>query len=216
MLHVGVPRWTIVLAIMLLLAAAIPVAAGPKPATNTTLGIIASPRIFNASTADQAAQDCGDASTATGLKDKEAAVANITKKGGVDGSPGYALGKLVPTPKCAAGVIDLSGVDGIVLNRLGFDVTGDCGAGAPRFNVDLVDGRSQFIGCDGMTTANTFTDSNGVDWTTKRADLSGLGIENAEVADMQIVFDEEGRGVLDNIAISNATLNGGKAKKHKK
>jgi len=215
MFQTGIKWWTTVWVIGVLLAgAAAPAVAQVQTETNTTLGITAKPRIFNDQNADDATADCGPG-TETGVSDKNAAIANITKKGGVDGSAGYAIGKKVPTSKCAAGLIDFTGEDGMVLNRLGFDVSGDCGAGAPRFNVDLTDGRSLFVGCAGMTTDRTFTDSKGTEWTTKRADLAALGIENAEVANLQIVFDEQGSAVLDNIAISNATLTGGKAKKHK-
>jgi hypothetical protein len=194
------------LAVLVLLAAAAPIGAARQVEPDgTTEGIQAHPRIFNARGAARAEQLCGPG-TETGVPPKEAAISQRTRTGGVNGGPGFRIGKKVPTEKCAAGVIDFTGERGTVLDRLGFDHRGYCGAGAPRFNVSLEGGGFHFVGCAGMTTLSTFTDSEGRTWEKKRANLAALGIVGAEIRDLQIVHDETGSAALDNIVISDAII----------
>src|SRR5438552_12967227 len=77
----------------------------------------------------------------------------ITRQGLVDdvGKANHALflQKDGPTSVNASAFAVIGGVEGLTLTELGFDYRNDghCGAGAPRFNVTLPDGRYFFFGC---------------------------------------------------------------------
>jgi hypothetical protein len=111
----------------------------------------------------------------------------------------------------AAGA-SIEGLATSTLTELGFDYkTGTyCGAGAPRFNVYTTAGTYYFFGC----TYGTHTDlGNG--WTRVRfanADAQPAdgvtafpGFGSTTVTGIEIVQDEEGQALLDNIDI-NGTL----------
>lgn len=132
-------------------------------------------------------------------------------------------GCLTGTFAVAAG--EVQGEHGIVLNQLGFDYSGYCSAGAPRFNIyttliyddagDLTGFAGYFVGC----ASGTQTDlGNG--WTRVRfqeedfVPFNGGGApapgpfrySQTVVDEAEIVMDEEGRVVLDNIAINSNVI----------
>lgn len=135
------------------------------------------------------------------------------------------LTKLGPTGTNAASGATISGVLGISLTEIGWDVRDDshCGAGAPRFNVVTSDNVTHFIGCNSPApTTNTVLspDANGYTWTQKRYDPTQAFppiAAGSTVQTISIVFDEgidppaggakQGYAFLDNIDI-NGTLIG--------
>jgi hypothetical protein len=111
----------------------------------------------------------------------------------------------------------------LTLTELGFDyeVGGHCGAGAPRFNVTLTDGKVFFFGCVSGDVVGTLTDRDGDMWNRVRftdADAfpqdgvsvwPGFGV--AEVQAIHIVFDEGtdvgvGFTRLDNIDVNGKLM----------
>ena len=158
---------------------------------------------------------------------------------------GLLLAKTGPTGNVASAVAEVSGVQGMILTELGYDVRkpgsaaadprgSHCGAGAPRFNVVTQDGVTHFVGCN-SPLANVTAASAGwlrLRWTSAQLLAAGIAT-NAQVKSITIVFDEGqdtgpdnfGLAVLDNIDV-NGTLAGagqstnnhngkGKDKKHK-
>jgi len=133
--------------------------------------------------------------------------AKWNKKAGLKKS-GLILEKGCTTGTSAAAGADIDGEHGIVLTQLGFDYNGYCEAGAPRFNVYTeAFTAGYFVGC----ASGTHTDlGNG--WTRVRfreEDFLPFGgaepfrYSNTVVDEMEIILDEEGRVVLDNIAINS-------------
>jgi len=159
---------------------------------------------------------------------------------------GLLLVKTGPTNNNASAGARIQGVRGTKLRELGYDlrkpgsgtgldVPGDqndprgshCGAGAPRFNIELVEdpGAIYFLGCNSPPPDNNFS---GVGWQRLRwggtAPLTAFRngvvltpISNMTVKRLSIVFDEGqdasggpdqfGAAVLDNIDV-NGTLVG--------
>jgi hypothetical protein len=133
---------------------------------------------------------------------------------------GLLLSKNGPTATNAAAGATISGVEGIVLTEIGFDInTGThCGAGAPRFNVQASDGFHFLGGCNNGTKTPGTPDPG---WTRVRINPSNAAqafppiAPGSTVKSIQIVFDEgtdtgpdfSGIAVLDNIDI-NGTLIG--------
>jgi hypothetical protein len=119
----------------------------------------------------------------------------------------------VLTANEAAGA-DINGTEGMVLTSLGFDYkTGTyCGAGAPRFNV-YTSGTYYFFGCSSGThtdlgngwTRVTFSNADAVpaDGTTM---FSGFG--STTMTDIEIIMDEPGQAMLDNIMINGSSVGG--------
>jgi hypothetical protein len=129
---------------------------------------------------------------------------------------GLLLAKTGPTGNWAAAQADITGVKGITLTELGYDIRkpgsdtragargSHCGAGAPRFNVTASDGVTyDFIGCNsGATPATSEVDGQG--WIRLRwgngtivafaanGPLAGqaINISGINVSSIQIVFDE--------------------------
>lgn len=129
---------------------------------------------------------------------------------------GLLLAKTGPTANFAAAQADVSGVKGITLTELGYDIRkpgadtragargSHCGAGAPRFNVTASDGVTyDFIGCNsGATPATSEVDGQG--WIRLRwgngtilafaangpAAGTVVNISGKTVTSIQIVFDE--------------------------
>jgi hypothetical protein len=136
--------------------------------------------------------------------------------GGVDGGPGVLLAKIEPTGANAAGQVEFKGVSGKTLTTIGFDIRTDtdCGGGAPRFNVVTEEdpGTTHFFGCNSSgTTAMTdvgapFTDTAGHEWQTKVADLAAAGIDGQTIDSLEIVHDEEGASIIDNIVVNGTTI----------
>ena len=121
---------------------------------------------------------------------------------------GLILEKGCETGTPASAGADIEGEHGIVLTQLGFDYNGYCGAGAPRFNVYTeAFTAGYFVGC----ASGTHTDlGNG--WTRVRfqeddfvpfGDAEPFRYSNTVVDEMEIILDEQGKVVLDNIAINS-------------
>jgi len=141
---------------------------------------------------------------------------------------GLLLAKTGPTTNFASAGADLRNVRGMALTELGYDLrkprsTADasgshCGAGAPRFDIQLEDGTSFFLGCNSPAPT---TQTAGVGWLRRRwggtAPLMAFtpagvltNITGKTVKSIEIVFDEGqdtapdnfGLAVLDNIDVN--------------
>jgi len=150
---------------------------------------------------------------------------------------GLLLAKTGPTANFAAAQADITGVKGITLTELGYDIRkpgadtragargSHCGAGAPRFNVTASDGVTyDFIGCNsGATPATSEVDGQG--WIRLRwgsgtilafaANGPSAGkivnISGIKVSSIQIVFDEGQDTGPDNFGLAvldNVDVNG--------
>jgi len=143
---------------------------------------------------------------------------------------GLLLVKSGLTAQNASAGVSLTGVKGITLTELGYDIRkrgaaaddngSHCGAGAPRFNVTTSDGLTHFIGCNsppGMPTA-------GLDWIRLRWNATLLAAAfppitptSGTVVSISIVFDEGqdagpdnfGLAVLDNIEVNGQLIGTG-------
>ena len=163
-------------------------------------------------------------------------VCPATGMGGTDLSDNFGAGLLLVksglTAQNASAGVSLTGVKGITLTELGFDIRkkgpriadngSHCGAGAPRFNVTTTDGVIHFIGCNSAATPAT-TEVDGLDWIRLRwiATLAGIVAfptpVNSPVASISIVFDEGqdtdpdffGLAVLDNIDVNGQLIGTG-------
>jgi hypothetical protein len=148
---------------------------------------------------------------------------------------GLLLAKTGPTANTAAALATLTGVKGIVLTELGYDIRkpglpadprgSHCGAGAPRFNV-ATDEASYFIGCN-SPPADLQQPGTGwlrLRWGAGAAPLLGFNAQTGalepvvgEVERITIVFDEGqdvgpdnfGAAVLDNIVVNDAVVGRG-------
>ncbi len=148
---------------------------------------------------------------------------------------GLLLVKTGPTANYASAGADITGVKGMMLSELGYDIRkpdvsagargSHCGAGAPRFNITMQDGNTYFIGCNSPPAVQAL----GQGWLRLRWGTGGTLIaygQNTGVAtiisglkvrSLEIVFDEGqdasggpdmfGLAVLDNIDV-NGTLVG--------
>jgi hypothetical protein len=146
---------------------------------------------------------------------------------------GLLLAKTGPSNNDAAAVATLGNVRGIILDELGYDIRKNgapgsalgshCGFGAPRFNIETLDGGFYFIGCSSPPGTATAT-SDG--WTRLRwGGASPLLAYNAETNTLDditgkaaksitIVFDEGtdqgadffGVAVLDNIDVNGVLV----------
>src|SRR5438105_7239676 len=150
---------------------------------------------------------------------------------------GLLLVKTGPTPNYAAAQADISGVKGITLTELGYDIRkpgadtragsrgSHCGAGAPRFNVTASDGVTyDFIGCNSAATPPT-SEVDGQGWIRLRwgggtilafaanGPQAGqiVNISGIKVSSIQIVFDEGQDTGPDNFGLAvldNVDING--------
>ncbi len=150
---------------------------------------------------------------------------------------GLLLAKTGPTPNNASATADLKGVKDTDLTELGYDIRkptsvtdprgSHCGAGAPRFNIELQNGDSYFLGCNSPTATATPEGANN-EWLRLRwggaspllafnSSFVLTDITGKKVKSISIVFDEGqdpaagpdnfGLAVLDNIDV-NGTLVG--------
>jgi hypothetical protein len=125
---------------------------------------------------------------------------------------GLVLQKNGATETNAAAGASVDGVKGIKLTELGYDVKdgSHCSGGAPRFNVDASDG-FHFVGaCTNGTFAGSLTDSRGATWSRYRfSDAQAFPpiSPTATVNSIDVVFDEQGQAVIDNVDV-NGTLVG--------
>lgn len=130
---------------------------------------------------------------------------------GIEATPttnGVHLTKPCPTPTNAASGAQIQGVAGLSTTglTLGFRVDGSCGAGAPRFNVNLLDGQTIFLGCihgDNVLGNVTFTAGN-----TYGGVLFPTG---GTVTSIELVQDEQGDTTLSNITVNGQTVTASQA-----
>src|SRR2546426_7216781 len=150
---------------------------------------------------------------------------------------GLLLAKTGPTANFAAAQADITGVKGITLTELGYDIRkpgadtragargSHCGAGAPRFNVTASDGVTyDFIGCNSGATPAT-SEVDGAGWIRLRwgngtilafaANGPNAGkivnISGIPVSSIQSVFDEGQDIGPDNFGLAvldNVDVNG--------
>jgi hypothetical protein len=135
-----------------------------------------------------------------------------------DERKGLLLSKNGHTLDCSAAGASFTGVKGITLTELGFDIRNGthCSAGAPRFNVVATDGFHFIGGCSNGTPTAAPQDPGA--WTRVRIDPSNPAqafppiVSGATVVSIEIVFDEgtdggpgAGLAVIDNIDV-NGTL----------
>jgi hypothetical protein len=150
---------------------------------------------------------------------------------------GLLLAKTGPTTNYASAGADITGVNGITLTELGYDIRkpgadtragargSHCGAGAPRFNVTASDGVTyDFIGCNSSATPAT-SEVDGQGWIRLRwgggtilafaanGQFAGtiVNISGKTVKSMQIVFDEGQDTGPDNFGLAvldNIDVNG--------
>jgi hypothetical protein len=150
---------------------------------------------------------------------------------------GLLLAKTGPTNNNASATADLKGVKDTALTELGYDIRkptsatdprgSHCGAGAPRFDIQLLNGDSYFLGCNSPAPTSDVSEGASGEWQRLRwggtsplmafststfalTDITGLKVKS-----ISIVFDEGqdtgpdnfGMAVLDNIDV-NGTLVG--------
>ena len=149
---------------------------------------------------------------------------------------GLLLAKTGPTPNNASATADLKGVKDTDLTELGYDIRkptsvtdprgSHCGAGAPRFNIELQNGDSYFLGCNSPTATATPEGANN-EWLRLRwggsSPLIAFGpsgptdITGFKVKSISIVFDEGqdtapdnfGLAVLDNVDVNSVLVGRG-------
>jgi len=138
---------------------------------------------------------------------------------------GLLLAKTGPTANVAAGGAVITGVEGITLTELGYDIRkpvafsdprgSHCGAGAPRFNVTTEDNVTHFIGCASPPPVQQQVGNGWLRLRWNPATAFPPIVPTAQVKSISIIFDEGqdtgpdnfGAAVLDNIDI-NGTLVG--------
>ena len=124
---------------------------------------------------------------------------------------GLVLQKNCPVSTNAAAGAEIVGAQGITLTQLGFDVKGYCNSGSPRFNVYTKSDYSEyyFIGCSyglpGIDMGSDFTRLRFTepDFVPVNPAMPPFKFGSTQVFYMEIVADEEGQSVIDNIAINS-------------
>jgi hypothetical protein len=112
---------------------------------------------------------------------------------------GLVLQKNGATSTNAAAGADITGVEGLSADGFAFDVNGYCGAGSPRFNVEASDG-FHFLGC-----ANGTVTDGPAGWshvTFSQAQANPPIATGATVESVQLIADEQGQSVVDNIEVA--------------
>lgn len=148
---------------------------------------------------------------------------------------GLLLAKTGPTGQFASAGVKLTGVRGITLTELGYDIRkpgvantdprgSHCGAGAPRFDITTSDGVTHFLGCN--SPPPTSQDATvGLGWIRLRwvAPLTTafppVLPTSGSIVSISIVFDEGtdpsggpdsfGLAVLDNIDVNGQLIGSG-------
>lgn len=124
-------------------------------------------------------------------------------------SPSLLLEKLAATTDCSSAGATITGIEGIVLSELNFDIkNGDlCTGGSPRFNVSASDG-FHFIGGCGNGTQTT-PDAG---WThvvfdpTNPAQAFPPITAGATINSIELILDEQGTAHVDNISVNDAVV----------
>jgi hypothetical protein len=151
----------------------------------------------------------------TDLPNAAVVEASWHKDAGIHEGHGLILGKIVPTSEFAAAVANVTNVAGKTILELGFSVRTDayCGAGAPRFNLYTEENgpAPYFFGCNSsgatnMETVDTFIDSEGIEWEVKRATLDDAGALGETIDAIELVHDEQGVSVVDDITVNNKVV----------
>ena len=136
--------------------------------------------------------------------------AGLADAGGSD--HGLVLQKNGPTATNAAAGATVTGAEGQTLSEIGFDVTGHCGAGSPRYDVFDQNGVDHFFGC----MYGTHTPIAGAPgWERVRqtgADAFPPMLPTDTISAIDLIADEgtdqgTGQSVVDNIDV-NGTLVG--------
>ena len=143
---------------------------------------------------------------------------------------GLLLSKNTATTTNASAGAEITGVNGIHLTEVGWDIRkptppgtpngSHCGAGAPRFNVTTSDGVTHFIGCASPPPTTTQVGTPEAGWERLRYDPATAFPPIAPtqtVKSISIIFDEGndatpelfGLAVLDNIDINGVLIGGG-------
>jgi hypothetical protein len=125
---------------------------------------------------------------------------------------GLVLQKNGPTTAFAAAGANVTGAEGQTLSEIGFDVTGHCGAGSPRFDVFDQNGNDHFFGCF-YGTHTPIVGAPG--WERVRqtgADGFPPMTATDTISSIELIADEgtdqgTGQSVVDNIDV-NGTLVG--------
>jgi hypothetical protein len=135
-------------------------------------------------------------------------------------NPGLVLimSATVPYPPGASADATIKPVKGVVLKSLGFDhmLATYCTNGSPRWDVETKNGGVFAVGCASGTHSTagmpagweriTFSDSDfqhlsGPAWT-------GFGTPGAKLTFLQVLQDEAGATVLDNLKVNGITIRG--------
>ena len=114
--------------------------------------------------------------------------------------------------------LEITGTAGITLEQLSFDYNGYCGEGAPRFNVFTTSGTYYFFGClHGKHT------ERGSGWQRVEFDQADAvpadgspafpGFGKTKVTGIEIVMDEVGTVMLDNVSINGMVIQQSSAQK---
>jgi hypothetical protein len=137
-------------------------------------------------------------------------------------APSILLQKNGPTADCSAAGVDivspLEGGPVSALTELNFDYkTGEhCGAGAPRFNVQ-VDGNTYFLGCSQGTQTDLGNGWTHVEFSPAQFAAAGIPVTGT-LQDVYIIFDEgtdtpatgtvgtPGTVHIDNISVNNQVV----------
>ncbi len=131
-------------------------------------------------------------------------------KGEVETNEVLILEKEQNTSVNAASGATLTGLGDFTLNQLGFDYSGYCGAGAPRFNVYTDTDTYFFFGCNygiASTLENGFTRVNFENSDAVAADGTTVwpGFGSVDPTKIEIVLDE---GPSTSVMIDNISVNG--------
>ncbi len=140
-------------------------------------------------------------------------------------SPSIFLQKLGATSNCAAAGVDiitpLEGQAVSNVTELNFDYKngGHCGAGAPRFNLELNSSSNAFLGCNSVLGTRTDLGNGWTHVEFSTADIAAAvdtagGLPTDTLTDLYIIFDEgtytgpdfTGTVNIDNISFNNQVV----------
>src|SRR5262249_41346170 len=111
------------------------------------------------------------------------------------------LQKNVDTTALVAAGASIKGVQGQQLSQPSFDVKGDCGAGAPRFNVST-DKTNLFFGCAWGTHSDAGDGWTHVEFNGTEPGAGAFG----KIGGVDLVQDENGKTQLRNISVNNVVV----------